>query len=97
MTSDAGGASAPAADLHLVESREGWRLIVRDGKRLQSVLAGESRPGQATTFTVQVEPNLLPGDVFDVDVDVVLDRADAGASSTAVPAGGSREPEGELT
>jgi hypothetical protein len=95
MTFDAGGASAPATDLHLVESREGWRLIVRDGKRLQSVLAGESQRGQAATFTVQVEPNLLPGDVFDVVVDVVLDRADAGASSTAVPVGGARGPEGE--
>jgi hypothetical protein len=56
-------------DFHLVESSAGWRLTITMTDELRRALAAaESRT--SATFSVRVEPNLLPGEAFNVSLDV---------------------------
>lgn len=70
MSVDANGGSDVAADFHLVEAHGTWRLTIKGGERLMAALADDGELANGATFTVHVEPNLLPSGVFDAAVEV---------------------------
>lgn len=70
-----GPPEANQVDFHLVESRDGWSLTIRLTDRLRRQLIGsggqETQRGSdepGTTYTVLVEPNLLPAEPFRTDL-----------------------------
>ena len=73
------GAVRGTSDFHLVESRGAWRLAINATPRLLAVLAGEHAADGS--FTVQVEPNLLPSGPFDVAIDVASGATSDGAAT----------------
>lgn len=62
-----GGPQAPA-DFHLVEAHGAWCLTIYASERLKAALNAQPHQLDKTSFTVRVEPNLLPGGAFDVTV-----------------------------
>jgi hypothetical protein len=63
----------------LVEGADGWRLTINASQRLRDLLDGTAGDGStgagAESFTVHVEPNLLPGEPFPVTIKPSADDA----------------------
>ncbi|MDT4914230.1 MAG: hypothetical protein QOC66_3358 [Pseudonocardiales bacterium] len=60
----------PVSDFHLVEAADGWRLTVNATDRLRELLFDSRDDGSVdASFTVHVEPNLLPGKPFAATVE----------------------------
>ena len=69
VTDQDNGAGSTAA-IRLTESSEGWLLTVSaDG--VAALLAGRKETGSARTrVSIEVHPNLVPGDAFEATVQV---------------------------
>jgi hypothetical protein len=65
----------PVSDFHLVEGADGWRLTVNVTDRLRDLLDGNTAGDSAApSFTVHVEPNLLPGAPFPVSIEPIANE-----------------------
>lgn len=68
-----GPAPATVSAMHLSEGRDGWRLTLSLTPDLLDLVAeaadepGAARRTGAPVLRVQVQPNLLPGEPFDID------------------------------
>lgn len=62
------GATTPA-DIRLVESTDGWRLTVTP-QGVAALLAGRKDASATTEVSVEVHPNLVPGEPFRATVQV---------------------------
>lgn len=57
------------ADIRLVESSDGWLLSV-SSKGVAALLAGRKDASTSTEVSVEVHPNLVPGEPFRATVQV---------------------------
>ena len=69
MSLDGDRPSNASVDFRLVESGGSWRLVIGAGARLRETLAAQSHSATPLVFSVLVEPNLVPGEPFDVRVE----------------------------
>lgn len=68
MTDPRDGATPPA-DIRLVESADGWLLTVTP-HGVAALLAGRKDASANTEVSVEVRPNLVPGEPFRATVQV---------------------------
>jgi hypothetical protein len=80
-----------SSDFHLVESSGGWTLTITVTDRLRAAIAEQEngqRGGEPESFSVHVEPNLLPADPFDAVL--VLETTERPDTTTEESPRGSR-------
>ena len=88
MNGDSTAEERGSSDFHLVELHGAWQLTIRRSDRLLAALEAamsEAGPEQGAVFTLHVEPNLLPGQPFEVTVDVTGDGAPRAVDGPARP------------